>query len=221
MPAEPHRIAGATFSTDRIGISTFKVPYVVYSEDQLATFEPGTPPFGLTLVERSANEDGGDWVLWLLYEGIRSGGQDSIELFELDCSTAEQPIDTYPDFGYPRWKKYQWDADKREFPRDITIDGKPGINPLYGTTSYLDINPIWRKISVEVKFPKFLLAEVGCISKPVGQIDPPDLPSNRDWLKRSLRASYRGNCWEVTEEWLASGRYRWNRDIYKVIDVPA
>ena len=50
-------------------------------------------------------------------------------------------------------------------------------------------------------------------------MQPPNLPGDRDWLKRSLRASWRGNCWDITEEWLASGRYKWNRDIYKVIDV--
>lgn len=217
---DPHRIAGATFSTDRKGISTFKIPWVVYTQDQLDTFEPSDPPLGLTLVERSGNEDGGDWVLWLLYEGIKKG-KETVDLFELDCSTAEQPIDTYPDFGYPRWAKYQWDKEKREFPRDITIDGQPGINPLYGTTSYLDINPIWRRMSVATDFPKDLLSAVGCIDKPTGKIPPPTLPNSRDWLKRSLRASWRGNCWDITEEWLASGRYQWNRDIYKATDVPA
>lgn len=219
MPAEPHRIAGATFSVDRTGIATLKVPYVIYDVEQLATYDPGTAPLGLAIVERSASEDGGDWILWLVYEGIKAGTQ-TVETYELDDSTAEQPIDTYPDFGYPRWEKYKWDDDKKEFPKDITIDGKPGINPLYGTTSYLDINPVWRKSSVASELPKDLLSAVGCIDVPTGDKQPPKLPGDRDWLKRSLKATWRGNAWVISEEWLASGRYKWNRDIYKVIDVP-
>ena len=76
-------------------------------------------------------------------------------------------------------------------------------------------------MSVKTEFPKDLLTAVGCIDKPTGKIEPPSLPGDRDWLKRSLRAAWRGNTWEITEEWLASGRYKWNRDIYKAIDATA
>lgn len=220
MPAEPHRIAGATYNGDRNGISTFRVPWVVYTEEEIATFVPPSPPLGLPLVERFAAEDNGDWILTLVYEGLKDG-QEPVELFELDDSTAEQPIDTYPDFGANvRWEKYKWDDTKREFPKSVVIDGKKVSNPLYGTTSYLDINPIWRKSYVLSDFPTDLLATVGCIDTPTGKKTPPKLAGDRDWLKRSLKAVWRGNVWAINEEWMASGRYKWNRDIYKVTDVP-
>lgn len=219
--AAPQRIAGGTGAVDKSGIISLKIPWVVSTLEEAMTFIPPAAPLGLPLVDRSATEDAGDWLVTCSYQGAtpatvaaaKSNGFN--ETFELDDSTAEQPIDTHPDF-LSISKKYGWDADLKEFKKEITVEGKTVVNPLYGTTAYLDINPVWRKTSTAFTFPQNLLREVGCIDKPTGAILPPTLPDNREWLKRSLKAAWNGNIWSITEEWLASGRYKWSRDIYRV-----
>jgi len=219
MAGEPYRVEGASGGVDKNGIISCRIPWIVSTLEEAIAFVPASAPFGLPLVDRSFSEDKGDIQVTLFYEGKKSGGGSSAngsdETFELEDSTAEQPIDTHPDFEAIS-KKYKWNDTKKEFEKNISVDGKSRINPLYATTSYLDINAVWRKTYTSDSFPHGLLRSVGCIDQPSGRISPPDLPDGRDWLKRSLKASWRGNVWAITEEWLGAGRYKWNRDIYRV-----
>jgi len=216
MP-EPNRIAGASFNADRSGVLTFKIPWVVYSEEQCATFVPSSLPLDLPIVDRSASDDNGDWILTLNHEGVRPGAEIE-ETFELDGSTSEDPIETHPDWEALKNKyKAIMDGEKLDsWPAKITIDGESRKNPMLGVSAFLNIGAVWRRGFGEKNFPTYLLREIGCIDNPRGKMQPPTLPEGRNWIKRSLKATWRGNIWTINEEWLASGRGGWNRDIYKV-----
>ena len=216
MP-EPHRIAGATFNGDRSNILSFKVPWIVYTEEQLASFKPPEAPLGLPIVDRSATQDNGDWVLTLTYEGVKPGATVE-ETFELDGGTSEDPIESHPDWEALK-KKYKAIMDGEKFdgwPAMVNTEYGKVKNPMLGVSAFLNTSAVWRRGFGDMNFPADLLRELGCVDRPRGKIQPPSLPEGRNWLKRSIKATWRGNIWTINEEWLASGRGGWNRDIYKV-----
>lgn len=215
MP-EPRQLDGSTFSS-KSRICSFQMRWLVASMEELDTFEPPSLPLGLPITDRKGVLDNGDWILTLTHEGVRDGVEVE-ETFELDGSTSEEPIETLPDFQALA-KKYKavMDGDKLEgWSQTVTIDGKAVKNPLLGVTAYLATGAVWRRSFGTPDFPDGLLKELGCIYTPTGAKSPPALPEGRTWLKRSLKAVWRGNIWQVTEEGLASGPGGWNRDIYRV-----
>lgn len=216
MSADIRRLNGATCSVDKNGVASFKIPYVVSTEAEIISFAPPRRPMNLPIVGREATEDNGDWILTLNFEGLPDSSKETEieEVYELDGSTSEDPIETHPDFELIA-KKYRWDREEREFSQKVNVDGKLVRNPLAGASAYLNVGAVWRRTFGARDFPEGLLRALGCIDEPQGKRKPPRMPDGRNWLKRSVKATWRGNVWTISEEWLGSGRGGWNRDLYR------
>lgn len=217
MPDWP--ISGVTFSQDKTGIVTFKVPWIVRQPIELVTFAPTWVPLGLPVVDRSGtNRTDGDWDLMLTHEGAVAGIKLE-ETFELDYTSTDEPIETFPKFDALA-KKYKAKIveDRLEgWPKTLKDDSGNQIkNPMYGVTHYSSPGATWTATRILPEFPSDLLDRLGKIASPRtnGRITPPKTPRLRNWLKRSVKASWRGNVWSVTESYLLSGDGGFIRDIY-------
>ena len=78
---------------------------------------------------------------------------------------------------------------------------------------------MWRRTQLRKQLPADIHRNLFCIERPPqpkpGNVSVPTLPDISTWLKTSVRASWRGNVWQISEEWMASGRYGWNKHIYR------
>lgn len=95
--------------------------------------------------------------------------------------------------------------------------GGGGVQSLEGVEAYLRMGGIWRVIYPYKgdTLPVGLFYGVGTItSTPKDGHRLPDLPAKRNWLKGPPTARWRGNAWEITEEFILSGVGGWIKDIY-------
>lgn len=224
---EPYQTTGGRYSRDRTGISTFSVPWFVDAADfaSLANFEPPDPPLGLPIVNRSAEQEtDGTWKLMITYEGVAIGDQLVDETFDLDYSSAEDPIETFSQILALR-AKYKGALDDQNHviwaPQIADKSGNKVRNPMYGVETYLNPGAIWRRTRALRDFDATALSALGKIDEPQGgvanknyQANPPQIQDGRNWLKRALKATWRGNIWQFSEEWMLSGPGGWVPDIY-------
>jgi hypothetical protein len=223
---------GANFSYDsKTGIWKFDVPYVVATLEELATFNPTFLPLGLPAGARRGGErKDGQWDLVISHEGAAGSiatagfGEGSKDTAELDYITQEDPIETFEKFQDLATKyKARFASDDPDrlvgWPKTLLVDGKGGKNPLYGTTHFLNPAAIWRVTLVRQSLPSALLKDLRKICTPIipsglSNFSAPILETDQNWLKRSVKASYRGNVWVIVIEWQASGKGGWVKDIY-------
>lgn len=168
-------------------------------------------------VERTWEEA---WALYRYgYEGIiKELGASQNVTFELDMSLTEEPIKTHPDFANLR-KKYLWNPNTQRFPELIAGTGKNKgklvRSPLAGVEAYLSPGAIFRRTTVTNRIPANIykgVALAGNIPSVAG-FEMPDI-GTRQWFKLAPKIRKRGNCVEVVEEWMLSGPYGVNSDIY-------
>jgi len=223
MTTDITRDNGATFSYDwKTNIWKFDVPYVVTTIAELASFSPDFLPMGLPATSRRGGErKDGQWDLSITHEGC-VGTSAEKDTAELDYMTAEDPIETFEKF-VELAKKYKAkfapdNPDKLEsWPKTISIDGgDKEKNPVYGTTHFRNPSPIWRVTLTRKTLSLSVLRALGKICTPMaanGQ-NPPELDDGANWLKSSVKASYKGNVWVIVIEFIGSGPGGFVRDIY-------
>jgi len=220
----PQITTGSKFNSDRTGICRFDVLAIIAGPSTDGGVEPYaellsyTPPapLGLPLVNRSASkEDNGDWLLTCSFEGAPAGS--ALEsVAEIDDSSVDAPIETFPKFRELR-KKYGGLMDGNNFagfPPTLKVGGQNEPNPVYGLSHYLSGNVVLR-----VTFN--LLEYDGSLLRNLRKIDKPRLPKGAerlgetsdgmDWLKKSVKVQFKGNVWQFTMEWMQG---HWVPDIY-------
>ena len=90
------------------------------------------------------------------------------------------------------------------------------VKTLQGVESYMRMGGVWRVIYPHAGefLPDGLFKQVGTVQEPLDSQKMPGLPSKRNWLKAPPSARWRGNAWEITEEYILSGVGGWIKDIY-------
>lgn len=164
-------------------------------------------------------------------------------LYEFDPSFDEVPIQAHHNFGGPDgeptslFKKYggyydgngnlRWrpaapksGGQTRGFAslgdKAVPVGGAGTIKSLQGVESYLRMGGVYRIVYAHRgdAMPANLFFGVGTIQQPPFSNKLPSLPSTRNWLKGPPSARWRGNAWEITEEYILSGVGGWIKDIY-------
>jgi len=186
-----------------------------------------TPPDMLVMRKQVAPQDGGSWAIvrWF-YEGLYQ--ETGYAEYELETTARDVPLMAHP-FIYSIMKAFQgWEDDEglhflriltgEAKKRGISSGGQESVNPMYGIESYIDIGAIWRKVTVQKKIPTGAPGHI--VEVPPTEKKPPSLGAGmRNWLTMPIRSRKRGKHYEITEEWMLSGRGRdgkpgWNEDIY-------
>jgi hypothetical protein len=200
---------------DRIGFVNCSVRQI-YASEEIATELPGAPYAELlgaihtrTVVEAA---DGVATVRWL-YEGL--GGAVTIYQYEWQGSFETVPIQAHP--NYREWigvygtvtpqgdfKPYATMpvAADTGLSGDAAADGEK--NPLLGVDSYLSIGGVWTRRYASRELPNVMSGIGQIVENPPGPV--PRVPSDRNWLKGPPQMTFRGNAWDVTEQWILSGR---------------
>ena len=184
---------------------------------------------------------GGAYTVVGSYEGnipenTGSGGKTGEELatYELDFTQAQKPVQVHPNFITKKtglYDVYKWGELKdgkgvgngeygfqETCPAGVTpVVGSKGkeVNPLYGVTDWLDVGAIWRKswMAVDSDIPDSLFKNLGLIDVPEGPVPP--VHQGRNWLRSAAKARGRGKSWELSIEWMLSGRDGHEPAIYK------
>lgn len=150
--------------------------------------------------------------------------------YELDFTQAQKPIQVHPNFATAKTglkDVYKWDKlDKdnssygfqEKCPDGVTPavgEKDKALNPLFGVTDWLDVGAIWRKswMSEESEIPDTLFHNLGRIDIPQGPV--PQVNQGRNWLRAAVKARGRGRAWELSIDWMLSGRGGHEPAIYK------
>jgi hypothetical protein len=89
-------------------------------------------------------------------------------------------------------------------------------NPLFGMTTYLVLNAVFRHTYLRRTIPGDLLDRVGTTVDRLPESFP--TPAGRNWLVMPPRAGKRGNVFEISEEWtLSKPGEKWPDAIYGLI----
>lgn len=96
------------------------------------------------------------------------------------------------------------------------VGGGGDVKTLQGVESYMRMGGVWRVIypHAGLNLPVGLFNGVGTVKQPLDGHRIPGLPPKRNWLKAPPSARWRGNAWEITEEFILSGVGGWIKDIY-------
>jgi hypothetical protein len=232
MPANVKGILPAqllhSVQVDRHGLISATVKrYRLLSESGFLEALRDAPAIGLPLVGVQYAIQNGRAEIDYAYEGIDPSLADPSELttYELDTSMSEDSIKTHPSFAKLK-KIYGWDDEKEQFP-EFLPDSAGADNALQasgtstqqksdlaGADSYLSVGAIYRITYAARSMPAGLLRGIGTIVTPPGigrfSIDA----GQRNWLKLAPKVRLRGNCLEITEEYMLSGPRGWNTDVY-------
>ena len=90
-------------------------------------------------------------------------------------------------------------------------------NPLFGQTTYLVLNAVFRRTYLKRRVPANLLDEVGTTRARLPGGLP--TPKGRNWLVMPPKVARRGNVFEITEEWMLSKPgEEWPEALYRLIE---
>lgn len=136
-------------------------------------------------------------------------------IYELDRSSAADPIDSHPDWvdivdaagGYDNVGKKVITDEDGVF-RAFGINATGGFR---GVQSYLNFGATWTKSSVQLNEPSST-GNLGSIQNPEGP--NPTLGGSANWLYAGLRYLKEGGIYRVQKTWLASGPKGWNTVVY-------
>jgi hypothetical protein len=225
--ADPFPTTGSTFTVDRTGIARIENIFVIDgpAEDGgaepyevLYDWEPATKPLGLVAMDRKATKrDDGDWDLVIGFEGAKDFKALGTTA-EIDFASVDSPIETFERFDEfaKKWSAI-FDGEKFDgFKRKIKdpVSGDIIQNPYYGTSRFLETNPVLRIAFGLKDFTAELFKDVGKIAIPIvpeGQSYLRDAPDGMNWLKRTIKGSWRGNVWQFNLDYALGS---WGPDIY-------
>jgi hypothetical protein len=212
--------------TDRYGMSTATARW--RRLDVATNVDPGTPIvygqahplwFFLNCDKFTISVEDNGWNCDATFFGVYGVPQ---PIYDLDLSTAEEPIETHPNFrttiaGKPGAALHgaQFSAGGDDAGTFLGFNG-PFANDTerdewMGIRSYLSPGAVWRKTLVTGTRPSDL-SDVGGIDTPEGS--PPTIGSGRNWLYAGLTYEQKGLVFTTRKEWRLSGRRGWNATIY-------
>ncbi|MEA3212297.1 MAG: hypothetical protein QOE70_5354 [Chthoniobacter sp.] len=165
------------------------------------------------------------------YEGIdpSQGDDESLITFELDITMEEVSIEAHPNLDAIEKIYGRFDPRLKRFTqRYLSSSGSSGlngdgaaesrkINPLYGTDSFLCFGATFKKSYVRKAIPPSALRGIGTIiARPIGlsSFPLPAAAKHRKWLKLAPKITLRGNCVQIEENYIMSGRHGIVKEIY-------
>lgn len=226
----PFQMLGLTAGRDERGLISLALPWNCATLEETMTVGSGAP-FGLPEVRRAVSQlEDGSFQVTITFEGTEGGADGSDETFEFDSMFREEPIESHPNI----------DQLKSTYGGTVNSDGRivfpeklPGgkssgsglsgskssagdKNPLFGVTTYLVLNAVFRHTYLRSTIPDDLLDKVGTTRERLPEGFP--TPAGRNWLIMPPKVSKRGNVYEISEEWLLSKPGQtWPEAIYGLI----
>lgn len=211
---------------DRIGFVNASVKQL-FSYDEVSSGVPAPPMstvYGAVHTRTTIESEGGISTVRWIYEGIGDGVNQAIYLYEFQGSLESVPIQAHP--GYSSWLNVYGYEDAngswRPFRKLSSSTDSGGLsagsssgkkNPLLGAEQWLSIGGIWSRRYGQRDIPRDALNGVGIITSTVPGT-PPAIPPGRNWLKGAPVVTWRGNAWDVTEQYILSGIGGHNKLIY-------
>lgn len=213
---------------DRVGFVSASIKRMYRFEDLQGSI-PGPQSltaYGGVHTRTTVETDAGVTTVRWLYEGIYQNASTAVYLYEFQGSMESVPIQAHPQ--YRSWLNVYGNEDTngnwRPFHSMPTTGGsglpgsggdtaQGGKNPLLGVEAFLSIGGVWTMRYGIRTVPSSALSGVGTITSSVPGT-PPAIPANRNWLKGSPTITWRGNAWDVTEQYLLSGMGGWSRLVY-------
>ncbi len=226
--SNPIKQSGSKLTISITSVATLTEAYEgLYSvlASQLPTVFSHHPTFtGLQLSEFSLTQTEATFGrLDLKYEGPNPATPDGAlppPVYELIRGNSTEPIDTHPAFvstiaGTPAnpiiANNPVWNSDKtfKGFATVLT-DGITR-NPKAGVQSYLDSSMTFKKTYLDYNPPD----DIGVVPRIDQPGSPaPQLTTPRSFMLMNVSWTRRGGIYEISQEWLSSGRYGWDTDIY-------
>ena len=216
---------------DRLGFVSVALRQIMQQSTGGLPAAPVDSYFGVPWTRTDIEGNDGVMTVRWLYEGLGEDyGSGSLkEIYEFDASFDEVPIKAHPDFkrwiaeGYGSQDAFgnvYWYPDLAMLKNQSGTglggaggDGAKKRNPMLGVEAYAVMGGVWRQSYATKKLPGGMFTRTGSIvGSPPGPV--PSVPKGRNWLKAPGRARFRGNAWEVTQEWMLSGLGGWNYLVY-------
>lgn len=168
------------------------------------------------------------------YEGAKiTNSFGTPPVYELAAGVSEEPIETHPDFAKfagsatnplngAQFRNVQDGSIANASAKASTDDGYVfdsfsvyvgnDKNEFAGIQSYLDSGCMTFRKTWNVPLPPTALGNIGKIDFPDGPA--PQLQGGATWLNIGVTSTQRGSVYQAVQEWRASGRRGWNRDVY-------
>jgi hypothetical protein len=219
---EPYKINGAGGSVDKLGVITAEEVWEVDTQRECLKHTPDHE-LGIPISHRQWREQPhGKWHVTFTFEGVDNISEaQGREEYEIDGSTSEDPIESHH-FIDTLMLRYTHEIRDGRIIWAIKMtdsSGKEVRSPMAGYEGYLNPGLIWTQHQLHSELPSDLLEALGAIDDPPGE--PPPLPNPRadlparNWLQIRVIARKRGNIWQVSKSWQASGSGGWNVDVYE------
>lgn len=196
---------------------------------ELEWLEAAPNPWGIPCTDAEGDISNGLCVITYTYQGTTQTftSTDNEVTFEIDTQFTHDDIETHPKFRELK-VKYGWDPERRRFAENIAANGEAaGLaddaetgtsnNPLYGTTSWLAVGLIYRKVWVSRTIPAGIFGGLGTIVKrppDIAQFKLPAEARKRNWLYVGPTVSRTGNAVRIAQEWMLSGPSGWKKPVY-------
>jgi hypothetical protein len=171
--------------------------------------------------EIEASPDAAVGVIRDYYEGLLQDGKEPIE--ETEGFFEQVPLQAHPNFSYlfRRYGGYFTANGNLRWPPNPDATSSAGLTSsvssgksLAGVEGFLRMGCTIRKIFAAKTVPGDIFANVGIISSPSVKNVPAPAAGNRDYLYAPPKLRWRGNAFEITQEWMYSGLGGWLKDIY-------
>jgi hypothetical protein len=227
--SNPFQMLGLTGSRDERGLVSLSIPWNCLTLNE--TLRVGDAnPFGLPEVGRTITQlDDASFQVTITFEGTEApeGQTDS---FEFDSSFREEPIESHPEIDQIK-ERYGGTLNSEgriTFPEKLPGGRAAGTglgnrratgdaNPLFGVSTYLVLNAVFRHTYLRRTIPNDLLNRVGTTRDNLPEGFP--TPPGRNWLIMPPKVIRRGNAYEIAEEWMLSKPGQvWPAAIYGLIE---
>ncbi len=231
-PAAPYL---ETWARDKFGVVAASMAQKVIangiSGDSMITnaFVPGHGLIPSTLLMVRAEfvpQESGAWgyLRWYFEGEYQLTGYED---YQLDTSRRDVPVSVHPciyeiEYQYDGWedengvhfeRTYKPKAKRSGSTLGLRKSAGTELNPMFGIDAFVDVGAVWRLTTVQSRIPRGAPGRV--VTVPPTIKHPPRLGVGfRNWMTMPVKARKRGLVYEITQEWLLSGRGGWNGDIY-------
>lgn len=216
LTAEPGAIAGSL--DRRLGVIAVKLQCTAPDLGAALTWD--LPPYGIDLPEwrprTFALATGGQFydVVCNPEGHLTPETAEGVE-YSLEGTTANDAIETHPEY-ITLLDIYGGNKNEQDHTKIWPLNQPGGTdrNPMHGVTDYLVPGLIWTRKWVSQTLDVGLVRDLATISSnPPG--NPPKLSAGRTWLLVRVRATFRGNIWQIEASWQISGPFGWVPEMYR------